>query len=51
MNQANLPDTPRHRRLVVLGLPLLALMLGTWQLQRGWSGLASMAQEAAQLTV
>ncbi|MGI4946678.1 MAG: M48 family metalloprotease, partial [Janthinobacterium lividum] len=51
MNQVNLPDSSRHRRLVVLGLPLLALMLGAWQLQRGWSGLASMAQEAAQLAV
>ncbi|MGI4939773.1 MAG: M48 family metalloprotease, partial [Janthinobacterium lividum] len=51
MNQAHLPDSPRRRRLVVLGLPLLALMLGAWQLQRGWSGLASMAQEAAGLAV
>ena len=30
---------------------MLALLLGVWQLQRGWSGLASMTQEAAQLAV
>ncbi|MGI4799324.1 MAG: M48 family metalloprotease [Janthinobacterium lividum] len=47
MNQASLPDS--RRRLVVLGLPALALALGAWQLQRGWSGLVSMAQEATSL--
>ncbi len=51
MDQAILPDSPRRRRLVVLGLPCIVLLLGAWQLQRGWSGLAIMAQEAASLAV
>ena len=50
MPQTSLPDASRrHRTLVVLGLPLLLLVLGAWQVQRGWSGLASLTQDAAQL--
>ncbi len=51
MNEAYLPDSPWRRRMVVLGLPLLVLLLGAWQVQRGRSELASMVHEAASLAV
>ena len=50
MTPPHSPASPARRRRLVIALPVLILLLGAWQVQRGWSSLHSLGHEVADLS-